>query len=93
MLRKPDPELLDDEAHQQAVIEASRRINRLCVVENAFLITSWTHGRAVGGPLEAYIQSDFVPAYTFGDYTILVRRSLFPARVALTHTPDDQARA
>ncbi len=63
--------LIDDVPHQQALIEASQRINRLCVVENDHLITFWNRGRQVNGPLVTYIQAGFVPAYSFGDYSIL----------------------
>ncbi len=67
--------LIDDVPHQQALVEASKRINRLCVVENDFLIGSWSQGREHNGPLVTYVHDGFVPAYTFEHYSILVRPS------------------
>jgi hypothetical protein len=66
--------LSDDTPHQVAVIAAANRVNRLCVVENDVLVTAWTNGRTVGGPLETYIQTGFVPIYSNNHYTILTRR-------------------
>ena len=66
--------LIGDVPHQQTLVQVSGRINRLCAVENASLIAAWTQGREVKGPLVDYIQAGFVPAYTFGDYSILTRR-------------------
>ena len=66
--------LTDDVAHQQALIRASQRINRLCVVENDSLMDNWTHGRQITGPLAAYIQADFVATYSYEHYSILIRR-------------------
>ena len=66
--------LIDDFPHERALVEASKRINRLCVVENDFLIASWSHGRHIDGPLATYIQEGFMPAYTFEHYSILIRR-------------------
>jgi hypothetical protein len=67
--------LANDVPQEKAVVEASNRISRLCVLENDDLIKFQLQGRpAPNGPLPAYIQSDFVPAYSFGPYTILVRR-------------------
>jgi hypothetical protein len=67
--------LSDDVRHQKALIAEADRIKRLCVVENDYLITAWSEGRTVGGPLEAYIQAGFVTAYTFEHYSILTRRA------------------
>jgi len=67
--------LVDDVPHQQALVEASKRITRLCVAENDSLIAGWGQGRQLNGPLVTYIQAGFVPAYSFGDYSILKRRS------------------
>jgi len=67
--------LSDDVPHQQALVAAADRINRLCVVENDYLTIFWSEGRTVGGPLDAYIQAGFVPAYSFEHhYSILTRR-------------------
>jgi hypothetical protein len=66
--------LVGDAPAQRAVVDASNRVNRLCVVENDSLIALWSDGRQVPeGPLAAYISSDFVPAYSFDGYSILVR--------------------
>jgi hypothetical protein len=68
--------LIDDVPQEQAVVEAGKRINRLCVIENDDLIKLWSQGRQVpNGPLQTYIQEDFVQAYSFDHYSILVRRS------------------
>jgi hypothetical protein len=70
--------LIDDYPHQRALVAASDRISRLCVLENSDLYAGWTHGRNVNpnGPLLTYIQTGFVPVYTFDqNYSILVRRS------------------
>jgi hypothetical protein len=66
--------LSGDVRHQQALIAEADRIKRLCVVENDYLITAWSEGRTVGGPLDSYIQVAFMPAFTFEHYTILTRR-------------------
>lgn len=67
--------LIEDVPHEQALVQASDRINRLCVVENESLIVVWSQGRQISGPLVSYIQAGFVPASTFGDYSVLTRRS------------------
>jgi hypothetical protein len=68
--------LINDVPQEQAVVEASKRITRLCVIENDDLIKFWSQGRQVpDGPLQTYIQQAFVPAYSFDHYSILVRRS------------------
>lgn len=54
--------------------ETSNRINRLCAVENESLIAVWSQGLDLNGPLVSYIQAGPVPAYTFGDYSLLTRR-------------------
>ena len=66
--------LSGDTEHQQALVEASKRIDRLCVVENDDLITAWSRGRETNGPLVTYIQANFVPVYSFEHYSILKRR-------------------
>jgi hypothetical protein len=68
--------LIGDASAQQAVVDASKQINRLCVVENDYLIASWSQGRQVpNGPLVTYIQAGFAPSYSFEHYSILTRRS------------------
>jgi hypothetical protein len=66
--------LAEDVPHEQALVEASRRIDRLCVVLNEDLIAAWTSGRQMQGPYVSYIQENFVPAYVFGHYVVLKRR-------------------
>jgi hypothetical protein len=66
--------LIGDVPHQQALVEASKRINRLCVVENKNLIAGWSNGRRLDGPLATYIEAGFVETYTFDQYSILTRR-------------------
>jgi hypothetical protein len=67
--------LAGDVPHLQALIAASDRINRLCVVENTYLIKAWSRGRTVTGPLDDYIQAGFVPMYSENYYSILIRRA------------------
>jgi hypothetical protein len=68
--------LIGDDPHQQAVVEAANRINRMCVIENDDLINFWSQGRQIpGGPLQNYIRSSFVPAYSIDRYSVLVRRT------------------
>jgi hypothetical protein len=68
--------LANDWPHETAVVAASNHIKRLCVIENDSLTTLWLQGRsAPSGPLPDYIRSGFVPAYSIGPYTILVRPS------------------
>jgi hypothetical protein len=59
-----------DVPNQQAVVDAIKGINRLCVVENSLIIPK-LHA---AGPMDDYVSSEFVPAETVGSYTILVRR-------------------
>jgi hypothetical protein len=66
--------LIGDIPHQQALVDASKRINRLCVVENDSLIAAWSNGRHLNGPLVTYIQEGFVSTYKFDQYSILTRR-------------------
>jgi hypothetical protein len=67
--------LTDDVPHQQALIAASNRIARLCVVKNDYLITAWSRGRTVTGPLDDYINANFVQMSSIDGYSILTRRS------------------
>jgi hypothetical protein len=67
--------LSNDVQQQQAAVEASNRINRLCIIENQDLINFWFQGRAVpNGPLIDFVRQGFVPGYSIGPYSILVRR-------------------
>ncbi len=67
--------LTGDVSHEQALVDASSHVGRLCAVDNGALTRAWTQGEQISGPLVTYIDSNFVPAYTFGDYTILKTRS------------------
>lgn len=67
--------LSDDVRHEQALIAAADRIKRLCVVENDYLTAAWSEGRALSGPLDAYVQAGFVPIYETNHYSVLIRRS------------------
>ncbi|GAC1507920.1 MAG: hypothetical protein NVS1B3_08720 [Candidatus Dormibacteraceae bacterium] len=66
--------LAEDLPHEQALVDASKRVDRLCVVLNEELIAAWTSGRQMQGPYVSYIQDNFAPAYVFGHYVILKRR-------------------
>jgi hypothetical protein len=66
--------LAGDVPRLQALIKSSDRINRLCVVENSYLIYAWSRGRTATGPLDVYIRNGFVPIYEVHHYSILVRR-------------------
>lgn len=67
--------LTDDVPHLQALITSSDRINRLCVVENSYLILAWSRGRTVTGPLDDYIQAGFGQIDSIDYYSVLVRLS------------------
>jgi hypothetical protein len=66
--------LAGDIPRLQALIKSSDRINRLCVVENSYLIYAWSRDRTATGPLDAYIRNGFVPIYEVHHYSILIRR-------------------
>lgn len=67
--------LADDVPHLQALIRSSEQINRLCVVENSYLILAWSRGRTVTGPLDDYIQAGFVQIDAIDYYSVMVRRA------------------
>jgi hypothetical protein len=62
-----------DAAHQQRVIEATRSIDGLCLVENVPLAQFWGAGEIPPGPMVRYVHRGFVPIATFGDYQLLKR--------------------
>jgi hypothetical protein len=66
--------LTNDVPHLQALIKSSDRINRLCVIENSFLIQVWSRGRTVTSPLDDYIQAGFVQIDSISYDSLLVRR-------------------
>jgi len=67
--------LADDVPHLQALIKSSDQINRLCIVENSYLILAWSRGRTVTGPLDDYIQAGFVQIDSIDYYSVLARRT------------------
>ena len=66
------PTLFDD-AHQQRVIEDTRSIDGLCLLENARQAVAWSGGEVPPGPLVRYLQRDFLPVAEFGEYRLLKR--------------------
>lgn len=67
--------LANDVQQQQAAVEASNGIKRLCVIENDDLISFWLQGRPMpNGPFIDYVRQGFVTANSIGPYSILVRR-------------------
>lgn len=70
------PTMLFDEARQQRVIDGTRSIDGLCLLENTPLWQKWTRLGAGGipaGPLVHYLHHGFVPIAKFGDYELLKR--------------------
>jgi hypothetical protein len=65
--------ILFDDAHQQRVIEGTRSIDGLCLLENVPLAQSWGAGQIPLGPLVRYLHRGFVPIAKFGDYHLLKR--------------------
>jgi hypothetical protein len=65
--------ILFDDAHQQRVIEDTRSINGLCLLENVPLAQRWGAGEIPPGPLVRYLHRGFVPIAEFGDYHLLKR--------------------
>lgn len=63
-----------DDAHQHRVIEDTRSIDVLCLLENIPLARSWGAGAGIPpGPLVRYLHRGFVPIAIFGDYHLLKR--------------------
>ena len=63
-----------DGARQQRVIEATRSIDRLCLLENVPLTNLFGDGAKIWrGPLVRYLNDGFVPIAKFGDYELLKR--------------------
>jgi hypothetical protein len=63
---------LSDDAHQQRVIEDTRSIDGLCLLENDQVARGWWGG-IPQAPLVRYLHRGFVPIATFGDYQLLKR--------------------
>jgi hypothetical protein len=64
---------LFDDARQQRVIDETRDIPDLCVLENESLALGWTAGSPPEGPLVEYLHSGFEPIATVGAYNLLRR--------------------
>jgi len=62
-----------DDAHQQRVIEDTRSIAGLCLLENVPQAQLWGAGEMPPGPMVSYVHRGFVPIATFGDYQLLKR--------------------
>ena len=64
-----------DQGQQQSVVERLRGQPRLCVLESRREIDFWARGRPIAQrPLVEFIDQEFTPAGTFGEYVLLVRR-------------------
>ncbi|HWJ42180.1 MAG TPA: hypothetical protein VNR67_01995 [Solirubrobacterales bacterium] len=62
---------LFDDAHQQRVIDETRDIRGLCVLENEPIAAGWSSGTIPAGePLVRYLRSGFRPIATIGDYRL-----------------------
>ncbi|GAB7141799.1 hypothetical protein LRC484719_03840 [Mycobacterium riyadhense] len=64
---------LNVDAYQQRVIEETRSIEGLCLLENDEMARFWTLGTIPESPLVRYLHSGFAPIATFGDYQLLKR--------------------
>ena len=64
---------LTDDAYQQRVIEDTRSIEGLCLLENDPVARFWSLGAIPQTPLVRYLHRGFVPIATFGDYQLLKR--------------------
>jgi hypothetical protein len=62
-----------DDAQQQRVIEDTRSIDGLCLLQNVPLAQRWGAGEIPPGPLVRYLHRGFVPIAKFGDYQLLKR--------------------
>lgn len=72
------PTLFDERA-QQRVIEDTRLIGDLCLLENRPLARSWSAGNYPRGPLVHYLGQGFEPIATFDDFRLLKRESALRA--------------
>jgi len=64
---------LFDAAHQERVIEDTRSIDGLCLLENIELAQGWGGGSIPPGPLIDYLRRGFAPIAQFGGYQLLKR--------------------
>jgi len=65
--------ILFDDAHQQRVIEDTRSIDGLCLLENVPLAQGWGAGEIPPGPLVRYLYRGFVLIAKFDDFRLLKR--------------------
>lgn len=64
---------LFDDSHQQRVIDETRSIRGLCLLENEQIAAVWSNGVVPDGPLVRYLRRGFRPLATIGDYRLLRR--------------------
>lgn len=64
---------LFDDAHQQRVIDETRPLRGLCLLENEGLAAGWSGGEIPNGPLVRYLRTGFRPIATIGSYRLLRR--------------------
>jgi hypothetical protein len=64
---------LFDDAHERRIVDATRSIDGLCLLENIPLAKGWGAGTIPNGPLVRYMRHGFRPLATFGDYRLLRR--------------------
>jgi hypothetical protein len=65
-----------DSSGQRAIVDKIRDQPRICVVRNQFVLDWEAQGRPIARrPLVEFINTEFVPAATFGDYELLIRKS------------------
>jgi hypothetical protein len=66
---------LFDEAHQHRVIDETRAIDGLCLLENIPLAEGWSEGKIPAGPLVQYLHRGFEPIAVIDEYRLLKRES------------------
>jgi hypothetical protein len=66
---------LFDEAHQRRVIDETRAIAGLCLLENIPLAEGWSEGKIPAGPLVRYLHRGFEPVAVIDEYRLLKRES------------------
>lgn len=64
---------LFDDAHQQRVIDETRSVRGLCLLENEPLAAGWSGGVIPDGPLVEYLHQGFRPVTTIENYRLLRR--------------------
>ena len=64
-----------DDGEQRSLVSQIQGLPNLCVVRSQAAVDFWAEGRPIPQrPLVEYIDASFVPAATFGDYEVLVKR-------------------